>query len=1531
MNFGELILKLGADAKELIAETGKAVNNILGVGSAAKKAADDVSTSNKKISESLKSMGSKVTGALKGSSVSVKEQTNIQSSSFAQLRNELSNTNSNVTKSLLSAAKAFNPLLEQLRLADKDVGKYNTSMVGLMQNWGGSIGPAAQKFSDSFRQAKDAIKESGMAAGLTDKELTKLTEDMMMEAQKTFELTGAFKDLSSNLWVLSMGLQQLGRSLTTVFTIPIAGIAAIGLKTFADWEQGSKNLQASANLTTSENEAMLASFRELALVMPLTVKEFQDIAVSAAEAGVSKENIEQFAISIGKVVTISKELDAKSVAELVMGISKSFKIAEEDIERVLSTVRQGAKDARGGMDDFINGLLRTLPAAASLKIGFIEMNAILASIIPVSASAERAGTQVTTMFDQMSAKLPELASQMGLTKEALKEMMSTDIVATLMTYIEGLKLSGDEIENNNAVLDIFGRQGARALRLLSDQSDVYYEKLQVLGDAYREGTVLTGDYNIASDTLANTFKRFKNALSEVAYVIGKDLNKIVAPVLEKLVTVVTVLAVAWEKLPTGIKTAIIYMGAFLAIIGPLILMFNSFISVFAGLVTSITRIKGAFGALKTALGIAGKGFGVVMLSMGKFILIAALVVGAIVLIYKALDKLFGIGEKLKNALGITAMQDRFNEVKEKVQASVGEMTSSIKGAFSEMGDIMEKGASNMASVAFQWGDNIMLGLLKGFTEADFGVLNDTLKYFTSYFDILKEQGILTTEGVLNNTLEARRVLAQAISEVKEFGEISADTQRRIESLVGSARSGDIISQILGELQVSKIQETIDKLDGKIKELNESLKEEVDVINDAIDEVKDQYEDQIVAEEDILEILEKQKKDQEKAYKAELKIYEAELKTAQDTLELKKDELEAIKESNDILIENLEEQRDVLKDNVDDAKKALKKLQSLRKDEVDNAKGMVDYAKMNLESAQNLLEREVALGHDEYDASYRAALNRVKVAEQQYDLAYGTYISTQHLYDQEEDLLEDEIELKEEQIDALEDQIDAAEDAAEALEALYQDQVDIAQDTVDAAKEALNDFKDAYAEQKDTLQEEIDVHRERVDDLKDARDDILDTLNDEKDAIEDKYNKEIDILEERVKNAQDSLDNSKKLLENQKSINEQWLAIESERLAAAREQNSNAGDYGGIAAGGILPDIDEEAATKADEEATSKVDEISAWDKKMKQIKRDWNDMWEGLRSDPGIIAMSDELTSWWERVSDSWNIYTNKIKESWSLFWENVKFVFKPAGDWVKKEWEIITNNLKNTWSEKWDSIKNIANGVWTSIGGIVQIGWGIVSGIIETGMGLLSGEWTNTWNGIKNSLSNIWEGIKTTLRGAWEVIEGIIDFSGIKGRIDRIINDVFSWGYDFVNSILKGVRKGIDKVREVGGMVAEAFERFLGFSEPPPEGPLHTADKWGKHFIDMYVGEIRAGIPRIRDAINQIGSLDTLSGVAMPNNNLAMQSAVQGVARPDLSSIASVMNQPASSNKTININPGMMIASRGEVRNFTRMLREYDEFEEGR
>ena len=150
-----------------------------------------------------------------------------------------------------------------------------------------------------------------------------------------------------------------------------------------------------------------------------------------------------------------------------------------------------------------------------------------------------------------------------------------------------------------------------------------------------------GDFSRTGDGTANSIKKFKSAVQDVATAIGQNLLPIITPIINKIAEWIG----KFRELDPKTQKIITILGMVAAAVGPLLLIFGKF-------ATAIGAIIKILPALKTAMATA----------FGPWGLLIAGVIAAAILLYKNWDKVKKFLLKIWNAIK-KAFLTVFNAIK----------------------------------------------------------------------------------------------------------------------------------------------------------------------------------------------------------------------------------------------------------------------------------------------------------------------------------------------------------------------------------------------------------------------------------------------------------------------------------------------------------------------------------------------------------------------------------------------------------------------------------------------------------------------------------------------------------------------------------------------------------------------------------------------------------------------------------------------------------------------------------------------------
>jgi len=219
---GEILLSLKGDAKGFIDSVNQSIGSLSRLQDTAKKTAQEVSRSSEQMTKT-------VSGLTEGLS----QRTFTGTTTGLQLWNGV----------LTESVRKLQDWREAAIRGGMSLDDFNKNLArntNLAANWGAE-NPGYQ-FYQSLELVKKGLVEQGKALSTTQKGMTGLAAETILGVETQQNFSTALNNVSSKLWVVTMGLQQMGVALTAALTVPLVGIGTLAIKTFADWEQGTKNL-----------------------------------------------------------------------------------------------------------------------------------------------------------------------------------------------------------------------------------------------------------------------------------------------------------------------------------------------------------------------------------------------------------------------------------------------------------------------------------------------------------------------------------------------------------------------------------------------------------------------------------------------------------------------------------------------------------------------------------------------------------------------------------------------------------------------------------------------------------------------------------------------------------------------------------------------------------------------------------------------------------------------------------------------------------------------------------------------------------------------------------------------------------------------------------------------------------------------------------------------------------------------------------------------------------------------------------------
>ena len=444
------------------------------------------------------------------------------------------------------------------------------------------------------------------------------------------QLTGRSKALSGVVGALGSQWSNFTAQFGAAFAIGASvSLAAQMSDTLAD-------VADATGLSTAELEGLRTELEAISTRRPLS--EQLELATVGHQLGIAKEGLKDF-VAMADMVGVSLQQDFGSAAEAATQLSR-LGTAFTDTRNMAPTEAMGnianaldamADNARVSAQDVSQFALKLAQsanvssgAAIGLGTAFLEMG------LKAKPAAAAIGQVAAKAID--AKKVAAFGSFLGVATGEINRMANAQPDKLFMAIAERLATVPAEQQGNKlAKLGIKGGQTALILKQLSKNTELVRKRMDLATESVGSMDGITGAFNAKNATLAGVIDRlvrsFTNLWTRVGEVIGGALSPFMN-IVESIISTVTAL-IANPVVGTVLKWGVAFIAGAAALIG----------------------ISKAIGFVRTAftfLSIAARG---ALVSLAPFLIIAAPIIGLVVLIQKAQEAFANMGDTVQTGFG----------------------------------------------------------------------------------------------------------------------------------------------------------------------------------------------------------------------------------------------------------------------------------------------------------------------------------------------------------------------------------------------------------------------------------------------------------------------------------------------------------------------------------------------------------------------------------------------------------------------------------------------------------------------------------------------------------------------------------------------------------------------------------------------------------------------------------------------------------------------------------------------------------------
>lgn len=423
------------------------------------------------------------------------------------------------------------------------------------------------------------------------------TEEELRRLGGTWGAVGAqLEAIGSKLTSIGNKMTSVGDTLTKKVSVPLAGLGAASVKSFADWESAFAGVMKTVDETaTTTYEDLAEGIKQMSTETAASKEEIAGVAEAAGQLGVGADDILKFTKTM-VMMGDSTNLSAEEAATALARISNITGEPLENIDKLGASIVALGNSFATNESSIVEMSNRLASAGTIAGLSTTDVLALAAAMSSVGIEAEAGGTAMTQTLTSISQAvsaggddLNRLAQVSGKTAQEFAAEWKASPVTALQEFISGLSEMNAAGVDTYAILDELGMSGIRQSNMLQSlalASDQLTSAINVSNQAYIENAALTDEAEKRYQTFNSQLSQTKEMASNVAIQFGE----IMMPYVQKLVEKIQSLVQWFGNLDGKTQEMIVKIGLIIAAIGPAISIVGTIISTIGNISTAVGAV-----------------------------------------------------------------------------------------------------------------------------------------------------------------------------------------------------------------------------------------------------------------------------------------------------------------------------------------------------------------------------------------------------------------------------------------------------------------------------------------------------------------------------------------------------------------------------------------------------------------------------------------------------------------------------------------------------------------------------------------------------------------------------------------------------------------------------------------------------------------------------------------------------------------------------------------------------------------------------
>ena len=630
---------------------------------------------------------------------------------------EIDGNTTKLTQALADVDKSLKNTQNQLKDVDKLLKIKPTSIELLTQKQERlqrAIEDTKTRLTELKGVQKDSVKPDQWDS--VQREIVE-TEGKLKSLEKEYQNFGSVgaqqvKAVGEKMKGVGEGFVEVGKKLTTHVTVPLAAALGASAGKFAEVDKTMQLTNSTMGNTAEQAELLNKAMQDAAGNSTFSMNDAAGATLNFARAGLdAQQAADALAPAMNLAAGEGGNLDVVSggLVATINGFHDSFDEAGRYADVFANACNNSALD----VDSLSNAMSIAAPVFSAAGYSVNDAALYMGVMANAGIGAEQAANSLKTGFARLISPTDEAAKQL-------------DALGISVTNSDGTMKDSTQIQQE--LHDAFGQlseseQVAAASAIFGKNQMAPW--LALINTAPKDVTTLNdalGEQGTASQMASDMMGGFGGSIEKLKSsvdVLMTSLGQIVANYLQPLIDKVQS-AVDWfNGLDKGTQDLIVKIALFAAVLGPIITTIGGLLIGIGQLLTFAPAIAGAAGTAGAAIGGVGAAATGLIASLAgiiapflPFIAIAAVVVGAGVLIYKNWDTIKQKAGELKDKVSTAwtntknnvktaaenirkSASEKFDAAKQKVGTAVGNIQTTVSNKFNSAKSTVATAAGNI--------------------------------------------------------------------------------------------------------------------------------------------------------------------------------------------------------------------------------------------------------------------------------------------------------------------------------------------------------------------------------------------------------------------------------------------------------------------------------------------------------------------------------------------------------------------------------------------------------------------------------------------------------------------------------------------------------------------------------------------------------------------------------------------------------------------------------------------------------------------